>query len=305
MERQIIIREARTAGEVAAFRARRCAMDARGAFPAPAHALPAGTDHPDGARQPGNGAPDRCHCLLFSRDGEDIGCAAAVFPRTQGGTCHITVFCTDPVCRDTGTKAACAQALLQWAKSQGAQYAELAAASQATRRFWETTGFIGNGTDEAGQSLMLLPLTADMPCSVTRLTDPADRQLTRLESRYMREIGESALSPEKQALLSRAIQAGRIAFFLARCGERAIGMCSVAPCFSTFACADTGVFEDFYVEPAFRRKGAARKLAGTAQAWSREQRLSSLTVCCAPCDEPMYQALGFEVRLGHTFAKIF
>lgn len=30
----------------------------------------------------------------------------------------------------------------------------------------------------------------------------------------------------------------------------------------------------------------------------------SLTVCCAPCDEKMYQALGFDIGLGTTFAHI-
>ena len=81
-------------------------------------------------------------------------------------------------------------------------------------------------------------------------------------------------------------------------------MCSVAKCFSTFACTDIGVFDDFYIEPVFRRKGIARKLAQAAQKWCNENGLASLTVCCAPCDEGMYQALGFDVRLGSTFANI-
>lgn len=80
-------------------------------------------------------------------------------------------------------------------------------------------------------------------------------------------------------------------------------MCSVAKCFSTFACADTGVFDDFYIEPVFRRKGIARMLARAAQKWSRENGLASLMVTCAPCDEAMYQALGFDIRLGTTFAQ--
>ncbi|MBQ4040009.1 MAG: GNAT family N-acetyltransferase, partial [Oscillospiraceae bacterium] len=87
-------------------------------------------------------------------------------------------------------------------------------------------------------------------------------------------------------------------------GSRAVGMCSVTRCFSTFACADTGVFEDFYIEPVFRGKGIARKLAKEAQRWCRENEVASLTVCCAPCDEEMYRSLGFEVGLGSTFAYI-
>ena len=130
------------------------------------------------------------------------------------------------------------------------------------------------------------------------------QELLHLESGYIREIGEQPLTEEQQAQLFQAIQDSRITFFLAKCGKQIVGICSVARHFSTFACTDTGVFEDFYVEPAFRKKGIARMLAQAAQSWSYEQGLSSLTVCCAPCDVQMYQALGFDTHLGHTYAKI-
>ena len=55
-------------------------------------------------------------------------------------------------------------------------------------------------------------------------------------------------------------------------------MCSVVKCFSTFAYTDIGVFDDFYIEPAFRGKGIARMLAQAAQKWSQENALASLTV---------------------------
>ena len=81
-------------------------------------------------------------------------------------------------------------------------------------------------------------------------------------------------------------------------------MCSVSPSFSTFSCGKVGTFDDFYVEPAFRKQGIARKLAEAAQEWCRENGVASLTVCCAPCDEEMYQALGFDAPLGRTFSKL-
>lgn len=65
-----------------------------------------------------------------------------------------------------------------------------------------------------------------------------------------------------------------------------------------------GVFDNFYVEPLFRKMGIARKLTQAAQNWCRENSLASLTVCCAPCDEKMYQALGFDVPLGKTYAYL-
>ena len=129
-------------------------------------------------------------------------------------------------------------------------------------------------------------------------------ELLHLESGYLREIGEQPLTEEQQAQLFQAIQESRITFFLAKFEKQTVGICSVARHFSTFACTDTGVFEDFYVEPAFRKKGIARMLAQAAQSWSYEQGLSSLTVCCAPCDVQMYQVLGFDTHLGHTYAKI-
>ena len=81
-------------------------------------------------------------------------------------------------------------------------------------------------------------------------------------------------------------------------------MCSVVKCFSTFAYTDIGVFDDFYIEPAFRGKGIARMLAQAAQKWSQENALASLTVTCAPCDEGMYRALGFDTALGKAFVYL-
>lgn len=43
---------------------------------------------------------------------------------------------------------------------------------------------------------------------------------------------------------------------------------------------------------------AVFQLIRSAQALCRERGVGSLTVCCAPCDEAMYQALGFNVPLG-------
>ena len=130
------------------------------------------------------------------------------------------------------------------------------------------------------------------------------KQLLELENGFKKEIGEEALTEEMQKRLQQAIKEGKITFFVARHGCRAVGMCSVAKCYSTFSCSDTGVYEDFYIKPAFRGKGIARKLAQAARTWCKENGISSLTVCCAPCDEKMYQALGFDVGLETTFAHI-
>ena len=144
----------------------------------------------------------------------------------------------------------------------------------------------------------------ELPFTVELLTDPGDWQLTKLENGFLAEIGEGAMTEEKRSRLSEAVRQGKILFFLAKRDGRAVGMCSVSRCFSTFACADTGVFDDFYIEPVFRKKGIARLLTRTALKWCAESGIASVTVCCAPCDEGMYQALGFDTALGKTFAKL-
>ena len=248
---------------------------------------------------------DRCFYLFFHRDGQDIGFAMPVIYTSEDGKCFIMEFCVYPQFRGSGTGQECAGALLDWARTQGARYAELNYGSDARReRFWQRVGFRKNGADEWGDPLMLLPPEEEVPITVEVLTDPDDWQLRKLENGYLLEIGEKPLTEEQQSRLSQAIREGQITFFLAKRGFRAVGMCSTAPCFSTFTCARTGVFEDFYIEPAFRGKGIARMLTKAAQSWCREQGLASLTVTCAPCDMEMYQHLGFDTHLGTTFAHI-
>lgn len=245
---------------------------------------------------------DRCRFLYFCRDGEDIGFAMPVIYDSEDGKCFIMEFCIYPAFRGSGTGKTCAQILLEWAQNHGAEYFELNCGNERRRRFWESVGFIPNGVDEWGEPLMLLPPREDSPIVVSVLTEADDWQLPKLENGYLTEIGEEVLTEEKAAALTRAIQCGKITFFVARRGTQAVGMCSVVRCFSTFACSDVGILEDFYIEPAFRRKGIARMLIRAAQDWCREKGIASLTVCCASCDEAMYGSLGFTMQLGGTWA---
>ena len=308
MENQITIREAITETDVAVFWEQLHIYHKRDIFPDP--------DSEDlkyflsseyyGHMMKIHSRPqDRCYFLFFHRDGRDIGFAMPVIFTSEDGKCFIMEYSVYPEFRGNGTGKECARILLDWAKKNGALYAELNHGSNERRRhFWETVGFIENGADEWGEPLMILPPVDDVPIAVEILADPEDWQLKKLENGFLKEIGESPATEEKQEQLAQAIRDGKITFFVAKRGCRAVGMCSVAKCFSTFACTDTGVFDDFYIEPVFRKKGVARKLAQAAQKWSKENRFASLTVTCAPCDEGMYQALGFDYRLGLTFAKL-
>lgn len=308
MENQITIREAIRSTDVAAFWEQLHLYHKRDIFPNPdsedlSYFL--GSEYYDHMMKIHSRPQDRCYFLFFQRDGQDIGFAMPVIFTSEDGKCFIMEFCVYPEFRGNGTGKECARVLLDWAKEHGALYAELNHGSNQRRRhFWETVGFIENGADEWGEPLMILPPVENVPITVEVLADPKDWQLKKLENGFLKEIGESPATEEKQEQLAQAIRDGKITFFVAKREYRAVGMCSVAKCFSTFACTDTGVFDDFYIEPVFRKKGIARKLVLAAQDWCKEKGLASLTVTCAPCDEGMYQALGFDVRIGSTFAHI-
>lgn len=244
--------------------------------------------------------------LAFLRGGAEVGYAMPASYPSEDGKWFIMEFWVEPEFRGGGTGAACARALLDWARGRGAAYFELNAEEERRRRFWASLGFLPNGVDEWGNPCMLLPPEEALPLRVERLADPDDPrlgwQLLKLENSFLAEIGEEPLTGEKKERLAAAVREGRIAFFLALRGTRAIGMCSAAPCFSTFACGETGVFDDFYVEPPFRRRGAARLLSQAARDWCRTRGMASLTVGCCAGDVGMYRALGFTLELGAMLA---
>lgn len=244
---------------------------------------------------------DPLYYLAFLRDGAEVGYAMPATYPGEDGKCFIMEFWVLPEHRGGGTGRACARALLDWARGRGAAYFELNAEGEP-RRFWASLGFVPNGTDEWGKPCMLLPPEEALPVAVERLADPESWQLRKLENSFLAEIGEEPLTEEKKERLSAAVREGKIAFFLAMRGTRAVGMCSVSPCFSTFVCGEVGVFDDFYVEPPFRRRGAARRLTEAAQAWCRERGMASLTVGCSAGDVGMYRALGFGLELGAMLA---
>lgn len=309
MKNQIIIREAISEADTAAFWEQLHSYHKRDIFPDPEdknlkHFL-SDTEYRVQIEHVHNRLQDRCYYLFFERNGQDIGFALPAIFTSEDGKCFILEFCIFPEFRGGGTGRECAAVLLEWAKEHGARYAELNYGGDERRlRFWKRVGFVENGVDEWGEPLMLLPPAETVPFTVEILKDPVDWQLLKLENGFKREISEESLTKIQQKQLQQAVRVGRITFFFAKRGYRAVGMCSVAAYYSTFSCSNVGVFEDFYIEPAFRNRGTARKLAEAAQSWCRENDIASLTVCCAACDEAMYQALGFNISLGTTFANM-
>lgn len=247
---------------------------------------------------------DRCHYLFFDRDGEEIGFAMPVIYDTEDAKCFLMEFCVYPQFRGNGIGTVCAESFLTWAENSGAAYVEINCDSEQRQRFWGRCGFLPNGRDEWGVPLMIRKPENTVSFTVEELADPEDWQLLKLMNGYLHEIGEECLEEEKQEQLQRAIKDGKITFFVAKRGYRAVGMCSMVKSFSTFCCGDVATFEDFYVEPVFRKQGIARLLCEKAFVWCREQGIASLSVTCAPCDEEMYRHLGFEISLGKTYCAV-
>lgn len=307
MENRITVREALPGAETERFRARLLEYRRRDVFTLPddaAHLEREGEyfAHMLRLRSREDG---RSRFLFFERGGDDIGLALAVIYAGEEGKCFLTDFCVFPEHRGGGTGRECARALLAFARENGARYFELNCGGDARRlRFWQSVGFVENGVDEWGEPLLLLPPEDELPIAVEALRAEDEWQLLRLENGFRAAVGEGCLDRAGQERLLRAVREGRIAFFLAKRGRRAVGMCSVVLSFSTFGCAQTGVFDDFFVEPAFRGRGAARALARAAQDWCAARGASSLTACCASCDVGMYNSLGFDACLGTNYAKL-
>ena len=132
-----------------------------------------------------------------------------------------------------------------------------------------------------------------------RVTREHFQELKRLHTLYKQEIGEDAPTDADFARLFEALENGEILFYACADAGKIIGVCSVCLTFSTFNYQRGGVFEDFYILPAYRHRGIAKALVRFAR---EESGVGSLTVGCADCDADMYKALGFTVPLGNMLA---
>lgn len=125
------------------------------------------------------------------------------------------------------------------------------------------------------------------------------QELVNLQIAYKSEIGEDCLTQSNINSLKNAIEQGLITFYGCICKDKLVACCSICLTYSTFNYDIAGVFEDFYILPAYRHKGLARRLVKYAYANSGA---SSLYVGCADCDVGMYNALGFDISLGNMLA---
>ena len=233
MKNQIIIREAISEADTAAFWEQLHSYHKRDIFPDPEdenlkHFL-SDTEYRVQIEHVHNRLQDRCYYLFFERNGQDIGFALPAIFTSEDGKCFILEFCIFPEFRGGGTGRECAAVLLEWAKEHGARYAELNYGGDERRlRFWKRVGFVENGVDEWGEPLMLLPPAETVPFTVEILKDPVDWQLLKLENGFKREIGEESLTKIQQKQLQQAVRVGRITFFLPS-AVIALSVCAVLP----------------------------------------------------------------------------
>ena len=100
-----------------------------------------------------------------------------------------------------------------------------------------------------------------------RLTGADADALLPLHIAYKKSIGEDAPTQEDFASLKHAIEDERILFFSCRENGQLIGCCSVSITFSTFCYGPSGVFEDFFILPAYRHKSIAGALVAAVVGW--------------------------------------
>jgi len=122
--------------------------------------------------------------------------------------------------------------------------------------------------------------------------------LFRLMHTYKESIGEAELSEEQYSELNRAILKSEIIFFVAKHDEKLVAMCSVGIIFSTYRCAHTGIFEDFFITEVYRHRGIARGLTSYVFSEMMAIGVVSLWVGSSDVDMELYKSLGFDTHLG-------
>ena len=192
MEKSIIIREAVTENDAAAFWKQLRLYSKRDRFPDPndgnGKSFPGDSEYRTCVQNMDDSPQDRCWYLFFQQDGRDIGFALPVLYPSEDGKCFVMEFCVYPEYRGNGTDESCAGALLEWARKKGALYVELSVGGEM-EHVWGSLGFLKNGFDEWGEPLMILPPKEELPFTVEILKNPTDWQLLKLENGFKKEIG--------------------------------------------------------------------------------------------------------------------
>lgn len=100
-------------------------------------------------------AQDRHHMVYFVEDGKKLGAAQYNTYQSEDGKCFILDFWVFPEFRGNGTGHRCFNILEEYTKSDGAVYYVINCEREDAFRFWQDNGFVRNGEDEYGMTLMI------------------------------------------------------------------------------------------------------------------------------------------------------
>jgi len=109
--------------------------------------------------------------------------------------------------------------------------------------------------------------------------------LSELFDEYRQFYGQPSDLGAAREFLSARTKRGESTLFIAQVNERAVGFAQLYPSFSSVSMRRTFILNDLYVRPAARRKGAAKRLLESAEAFARSVGAIRLTLSTARTNE--------------------
>ena len=98
---------------------------------------------------------DKHHMVYFVDNEKRIGAAQYNTYQSEDGKCFVLDFWVFSEYRGKGTGHRCFAVLEDYTQADGAKYYEINCERESAKRFWRDNGFVDNGVDEYGMSLMV------------------------------------------------------------------------------------------------------------------------------------------------------
>ena len=127
-------------------------------------------------------------------------------------------------------------------------------------------------------------------------------RIKTLLKKYKSSINESIINENQFDELKNAILNNRITFYTIHNDNDVIGMCSISTIFSTYKCDLVGMFDDFFIDIEYRKKGYARELVNYVFDDMKNRKINSVLVGCSEIDVKMYKKLGFDMEIGYLLS---
>jgi len=135
------------------------------------------------------------------------------------------------------------------------------------------------------RAAMFLDMGSAVPAVVERLTSDTEAYLRQAipSGEYLGWLASLASGPA-DPVAGAGVQLRRVLPFPRRWPDGRVDV----------AHGLQGIVLNVYTEPAFRRRGLARRLMQKVLAWAREARIESLVLHAAPDGRAIYEQLGFS-----------